>query len=75
VFKIKTYIKDTYNELLHNVTWPTWLELQNNTILVIVASIILSLTIFIIDYTVGVNYSVKDDSFWDGVLGWIYFKL
>ena len=71
VSKIKTYIKDTYNELLHNVTWPTWLELQNNTILVVVASVLLSLAIFAMDYTVGIN----KEGFWDGVLGWVYNKL
>ena len=47
------YIQETYNELVHNVTWPTWEELQNNTVLVVVLSIILALTIFVMDKVFG----------------------
>lgn len=47
--KIKLYIKESYNELLHKVTWPTWTNLQKTTISVIVASVILSLIIFVMD--------------------------
>ena len=38
------YIKESYNELIHNVTWPTWPELFSATRLVIVASITVSYT-------------------------------
>ena len=66
--KLVSYIQDTYNELIHNVTWPTWEELQNNTVLVVVASILLSLAIFVMDKVVG-----NDPNFWwNGVLGYIY---
>jgi preprotein translocase subunit SecE len=47
--KIKTYIKESYNELVHKVTWPTWKELQNSAVIVMVASIIIALVIFIMD--------------------------
>ncbi|MEJ6505608.1 MAG: preprotein translocase subunit SecE [Crocinitomicaceae bacterium] len=66
--KLVSYIQDTCNELVHNVTWPTWQELQNNTILVVTASIILSLTIFAMDKVFG-----NDPNFvWNGVLGFVY---
>ena len=50
------------------MTWPTWEELQNNTVLVVVASIILALTIFVMDKVFG-----NDPNFWwNGVLGYVY---
>lgn len=46
---IKLYIKESYNELLNKVTWPTWSSLQSSTIVVIIASFILALIIFLMD--------------------------
>jgi len=43
------YIKESYNELINKVTWPTMANLQSSTTLVLVASIILSLIIFVMD--------------------------
>ncbi len=68
--KIKLYFRETYHELVHNVTWPTWQELQNNTILVVVASILISLTIFAMDFLFGI--SSESDAFWKGLIGFIY---
>lgn len=47
--KIRTYVKESYNELVHKVTWPTLKELQNSAIIVMVASIIIALVIFAMD--------------------------
>ncbi|NLB25113.1 MAG: preprotein translocase subunit SecE [Bacteroidales bacterium] len=47
--KIKEYLQEAYNELIHKVTWPTWKELQNSALVVMVASFIISLVIFIMD--------------------------
>ena len=44
------YVKESYNELVHNVTWPTWPELLANARLVIIASIIFALVVFILDF-------------------------
>ena len=46
---IVLYIKESYNELVHKVTWPTWPNLISSSNLVIVASIIIALTIFLMD--------------------------
>lgn len=46
---LKLYIKESYNELLNKVTWPTWANLQGSTIVVLVASLILALVIFLMD--------------------------
>jgi len=44
------YVKESYNELVHNVTWPTWSELIANARLVIIASIIFALVVFVLDF-------------------------
>jgi preprotein translocase subunit SecE len=47
--KLKVYIQEAYEELVHKVTWPTWKELQNGALVVMVASFIISLVIFVMD--------------------------
>lgn len=34
--KFGKYIENSYNELLHKVTWPSWPELQQSTIITLV---------------------------------------
>jgi preprotein translocase subunit SecE len=43
------YAKDSYNELIHKVSWPTWNELQNSAIVVSIASLIIALVVFLMD--------------------------
>ena len=47
--KIKAYLQDSYNELMNKVSWPTWAELQGSAIVVLVATLIFGLVIFLID--------------------------
>ncbi len=47
--KIKLYFQEAYEELVHKVTWPTWKELQSSALVVMVASLIISLVIFAMD--------------------------
>lgn len=47
--RLKLYIIESYNELVNKVTWPTWSNLQSSTIVVLVASILLALVIFLMD--------------------------
>jgi preprotein translocase subunit SecE len=68
--KVKEYINETVTEMVHRVTWPTWKELQNNTITVVIASVLIALSIFVMDFTFGI--SGDKDSYWKGVLGIIY---
>ena len=56
--------------MVHNVTWPTWKELQSNTIIVVVASVIISLFIFVMDFGFGITGD--KDSTLKGALGFIY---
>ena len=48
--KINKYFKESYTELMHKVTWPTWSELQNSTTVVMIASLIIALAIWAMDY-------------------------
>ncbi len=43
------FIKDSYVEMSQKVTWPTWAQLQNSAVVVLVASIIIALVIFAMD--------------------------
>ena len=45
--KIVAYIKGSFDELLNKVTWPTWEELQNSSVVVAIASLIIALIIFL----------------------------
>jgi preprotein translocase subunit SecE len=47
--KIRAYLKDSYNELMHKVSWPTWAELQSSAIVVLIASLIIGLIVFGMD--------------------------
>jgi len=51
--KVTEYIKESYEELTDKVTWPTWSELQNSAILVLVAAIIIALIILAMDSLFG----------------------
>ncbi len=47
--KIIAYIEDATDELVNKVSWPTWEELQNSAVVVLVASVIIALAIFVLD--------------------------
>jgi preprotein translocase subunit SecE len=47
--KLRTYIDEVSDELMNKVSWPSAAELQSSAIVVLVATIILSIIIFIMD--------------------------
>ena len=47
--KIVGIIKESYNELINKVSWPTWSELQNSSIVVAIATVIIALIIYFMD--------------------------
>ena len=49
--KIKNYIKESYDELMHKVSWPTWSELQSSAIVVSIASLIIAIAVYLMDIT------------------------
>lgn len=42
-------IKESYNELVYKVSWPTQKQLVNSSVLVLIASIILAVFIWAVD--------------------------
>ena len=47
--KIGTYIKESADELLNKVSWPTWPELQSSAVIVLIASVIFAIIIYLMD--------------------------
>ena len=45
------YVKESYNELVNEVTWPTFPQLQSSTIVVMVASVIFAIVVLAMDLT------------------------
>ena len=48
--KFINYLKECYTELTKKVTWPTWDKLQNSAMLVLVATLILAVVVFLMDF-------------------------
>lgn len=50
--KIIKDIQESYNELVYKVSWPSKSQLANSSVVVLVASIIIALLIFVMDQVV-----------------------
>lgn len=65
--KFGTYVKDSYDELVNKVSWPTFKELQSSTVVVAVASLVIALIVFLMDFIFGATgFGFK------GILGYFY---
>jgi preprotein translocase subunit SecE len=63
---IVQYFRSSYRELKYKVTWPAWTELEQTTVVVLIASIFLALLLFSMDkilmfflelfYSLGSNF-------------------
>ena len=40
--KVTNYFRESYKELMEKVTWPTWSELQQSTVIVLVATLLIT---------------------------------
>lgn len=49
---VTQYIKESYIELTQKVTWPTWRELYQSAVVVLITSIIIALLIFGMDQVI-----------------------
>ena len=47
--KITTYLKESYRELVEKVTWPTWAQLQQSTVIVLVATLLITGVVWVMD--------------------------
>ena len=49
--KMISYLKEAFSELLNKVTWPSWSDLQNSSIVVAIATLIIALVTYLLDTT------------------------
>ena len=47
--KVANYCKESYDELVHKVSWPTRKELSSSTVVVLYASLLIALVVFLMD--------------------------
>jgi len=47
--KVSTYFKESYRELLEKVSWPTWTQLQQSTLIVLVATLVITGIVWAMD--------------------------
>ena len=47
--KITNYCKESYYELVHKVSWPTRSELSSSAVVVLTASLLIALVVFLMD--------------------------
>ena len=63
VNKVTNYFKESYQELMQKVTWPSWSELQQSTVIVLVATLLITIMVYVMDV------------FSNGILKFIYSLL
>ena len=51
--KIGAYFKDSFKELTEKVTWPTWPQLQQSTMIVLAATIVITFIVLGMDFVAG----------------------
>ena len=49
--KIVAYFKESYTELVQKVSWPSWSQLQNSAIIVMIASLLFAIVVWAMDLT------------------------
>jgi preprotein translocase subunit SecE len=47
--KISTYFRESYKELVEKVTWPSWSQLQQSTVIVLVATLLITVVVGAMD--------------------------
>jgi len=55
--KVSNYFRDSYKELTEKVTWPTWAQLQQSTLIVLSATVLIMALVALMD--LGSNQLLK----------------
>ena len=55
--KLSLYLRDSYKELTEKVTWPNWEQLQQSTMVVLGATLIITAIVGVMDF--AANGSLK----------------
>ncbi|MBN8864089.1 MAG: preprotein translocase subunit SecE [Sphingobacteriales bacterium] len=51
--KIATYFRESYKELTEKVTWPNWKQLQQSTMIVLIATLVITAMVSLMDFVTG----------------------
>ena len=51
--KIAIYFKESYKELTEKVTWPNWDQLQQSTMIVLVATMVITAVVWLMDFGIA----------------------
>jgi len=56
--KVSNYFSESYKELLEKVTWPNWTQLQQSTMIVLAATLVITAIVWIMDFVAagGLNF-------------------
>ncbi len=48
--KVSLYFRDSWKELVEKVTWPTWNQLQQSTVIVLGATVVITAMVWLMDF-------------------------
>ena len=51
--KVSNYFRNSYRELLEKVTWPSWTQLQQSTMIVLGATLVITAIVALMDFIAG----------------------
>jgi preprotein translocase subunit SecE len=59
--KISNYFSESFRELTEKVTWPTWEQLQQSTMIVLAATLLITALVWVMDFIAagGLNFIYK----------------
>jgi preprotein translocase subunit SecE len=59
--KVSNYFSESYKELLEKVTWPNWTQLQQSTMIVLAATLVITAVVWLMDFVAagGLNFIYK----------------
>jgi preprotein translocase subunit SecE len=50
---IKSYLLESYDEMVHKVSWPNWSSLQNSAIVVLFTTFLFAMVVYAMDSVFG----------------------
>ncbi|HZF65487.1 MAG TPA: preprotein translocase subunit SecE [Chitinophagaceae bacterium] len=59
--KISNYFSESFKELSEKVTWPNWQQLQQSTMIVLAATLLITALVWVMDFVAagGLNFIYK----------------
>lgn len=64
--KIANYFRESYKELTEKVTWPNWIQLQQSTMIVLVATLVITAFVSVMDLAAGNLLKLVYNNFFKG---------